>query len=476
MNYETVIGIEIHLELKTKTKMFSGAPVAVNVPANSCVSGIDIALPGTLPQLNKQAVKLSLMACKALNCEIDDLLLFDRKNYYYVDLTKGFQITQQFHPLGKNGSINISVDGKEKKIRINRIHLEEDTAKLFHHDDGTYMDFNRCSVPLVEIVSEADLRNGQEAMAYVEKLRSILYYLGVSDCKMEEGSLRCDVNISLRPYGYQGYGGRVEIKNLNSIANIAKAVDAEVARQTAALNNGEEIEQATYRFDENSKKTVLMRKKEGAVDYKYFPEPNIPPIRLSKEFINEAFQEIGELPEERFNRYQELGLSKQDSQLLVNNKALSDYFDKVCQYTEDYKGACNWLVQDYSGYLSKNRLEVETAVIKPEYWSELLQLLNDGSISSKQAKSVFEEMTTGKSPKAIVKEKGIEQVSDDEVISEIVKQVLNNNPQSIKDYREGKDRALGYLVGQVMKMSNGQVNPAKASALLKEALTKTEEV
>jgi len=475
MSYEVIIGIEIHLELKTETKMFSGAPVAVNAPSNSCVSAIDIALPGTLPQLNQQAVKLAIMACTALNCELDDLLRFDRKNYYYSDLPKGYQITQQFFPLGKNGYVLIKADGKESKIRINRIHLEEDTAKQYHHADGTYIDFNRCGVPLIEIVSEADIRSGKQAVAYVEKLRTILYYLGVSDCRMEEGSLRCDINISLRPYGYNGLGNKVEVKNLNSIANIEKAVASEVTRQTALLNSGQEVEQATFRFDEASRKTVLMRKKDSTVDYKYFPEPNIPLIRLSSEFIATTIKEIAELPEQRLVRYQKLNLSDYDCQLLLNNKQLGDYFDKVCQFTKDYKSACNWLLGEFSSYLSKSKLSISETKIKPESLAELLQLINDEIISSKQAKLVFEEMTKGHSPKTVVEEKGLMQVSDDNVIIEIIKQVLIDNPQSIKDYHQGKDRALGYLVGQLMKLSQGQVNPAKASELLKEALAQIKE-
>jgi len=475
MNYEVIIGVEIHLELKTNTKMFSGAPALANASPNSCVSPVDIALPGTLPQLNKEAVRLALLACKALNCEIDALLRFDRKNYFYSDLPKGYQITQQLFPLGKNGHIDITTEGKSKDVRINSIMLEEDTAKQFHYPEGTYIDFNRSGIPLIEIVSAADMRNGAEAMAYVEKLRSILYYLGVSDCRMEEGSLRCDINISLRPYGYAGFGNKVEVKNLNSLANIVKAVDAEIVRQTIILNSGEEVVSATCRFDETSRKTVVMRRKDGAVDYKCFPEPNIPLIRLSEDFISEALNSGGELPDTRKRRYQDLGLNDYDSRQLVANKELGDYFDEVCRYSADAKGACNWLLGDFSAYLAKEQIAINESPIKAESLAQLLELINNQTISSKQAKLVFAEMTKGKKPQNVVAEKGITQVSDDSVIREIVSRVLSDNPQSIADYLGGKDRALGYLVGQVMKLSAGQVNPAKASSLLEEALAEVKE-
>ena len=285
MNYETVIGIEIHCELKTKTKMFSGAPVAFGKVANTCVNEIDLGHPGCLPCVNKEAVRLAIKAATALHCEIDTLVRFDRKNYYYSDLPKGFQITQQFHPIGSGGWLEIETSQGKKKIRLNRMHMEEDTAKQFHTQEGTLIDFNRAGTPLVEIVSEPDMRSGEEAAAYVEKLRMILLYLGVSDVKMEEGSMRCDVNISLRPEGSETFGVKTEIKNLNSISNVQKAIDAEVERQRAILEAGGEVEQATRRYDETQKTTIMMRKKEGNVDYKYFPEPNIFPIRLDDRWI-----------------------------------------------------------------------------------------------------------------------------------------------------------------------------------------------
>lgn len=471
MNYQVVIGIEIHLELKTISKMFSGAPVLTNQPPNSCVSPIDLALPGTMPCVNKQAVVLALMACKVTNCAISDVLKFDRKNYYYSDLPKGYQITQQFHPIGQNGWLKIETGDGYKKIRINRIHLEEDTAKQFHKLDGTYLDFNRAGTPLIEIVSEADIENAQQAVAYIEKIRAIMYYLGVSDCKMEEGSLRCDVNISLRPYGYLGFGNKVEIKNLNSLANVKKAIEVEIIRQNKVLNAGESVVQATYRYDENTRATIMMRKKEGNVDYKYFPEPNIPPIRLSQEFIDKAFKGITELPQERVQRYLALGLNDYDANLLVDNKELGDYFDLVSMETNLYKQVCNWLTGEFTSYLNKTQMTPTTTNILPKNLAALVMMVDKSDISLAQAKVVFKEMASGESPKCIVEKLGFAQVSDMSIISQIVEEVLQNNQQSINDYMQGKDKALGYLVGQVMKQSKGQVNPNMANQLLKQALT-----
>ena len=330
MNYETIIGIEIHCELKTKTKMFSSAPVAFGEVANTCTNEIDLGHPGTLPCVNKEAVRLAVKACTAMNCTIDPLVKFDRKNYYYSDLPKGYQITQQFHPIGRNGCVTIETENGTKDIRINRIHMEEDTAKQFHSDAGTLIDFNRAGTPLIEIVSEADMRSGAEAAAYVEKLRTLLYYLGVSDVKMEEGSMRCDVNVSIRPVGSETFGTKTEVKNLNSISNVQKAIDAEVERQIALVEAGEKVEQATRRYDETQKTTILMRKKEGSVDYKFFPEPNIFPIRLSDAWIKDIQDNMEELPDARKARYMsENGLSDYDAGVLVANRELSDFYDAV---------------------------------------------------------------------------------------------------------------------------------------------------
>ncbi|MEG1066340.1 MAG: Asp-tRNA(Asn)/Glu-tRNA(Gln) amidotransferase subunit GatB [Erysipelotrichaceae bacterium] len=473
MKYEVVIGIEIHCELKTKTKMFSSAPLSFASLPNSCVNEVDIALPGTLPCLNKYAVELAIRACTAMNCKIDSLIKFDRKNYYYSDLPKGYQITQQFHPIGSNGSVNIPTDNGAKAIRIERIHMEEDTAKQFHNFNGTLIDFNRAGTPLIEIVSKPDIRSAKEATSYIEMLRTALYYLGVSDVKMEEGSMRCDINISMREVGTTTLGTRTEIKNLNSISNVSKAIESEIERQTKILEEGGKVTQETRRFDEASRSTVAMRLKEGNVDYKYFPEPNIPPIQLSEEFITKVIEELPQLPSERKNYYiNECKLSTIDADILVNNKELSDFYNSVIKHTNEYKLAANWTITELNAALNKMNIKVVDNPLNPEYLAEMINMVTKGEISSKQAKIVFEEMMLGKEPHSVVEAKGMKQMSDEASILNLIATVLDNNAQSILDFKAGKDRAVGFLVGQVMKASKGQANPALTSKLIVEELKK----
>lgn len=470
--YKPTIGIEIHCELKTNTKMFSGAPVKFGETANTCTSAVDLALPGTLPCVNKEAVRLAIKACTGLHCEIDPLVKFDRKNYYYSDLPKGFQITQQFHPIGRDGYVEIETDEGKKKVRIERIHMEEDTAKQFHRDSGTYIDFNRAGIPLVEIVSRPDMHSAAEAAAYVDTLRKILLYLNVSDVKMEEGSMRCDVNISLSD-DPDKLGVKTEIKNLNSIANVQKAVQAEMDRQTALLKKGEKIEQATRRYDESQKTTVLMRKKEGAVDYKYFPEPNIFPILLDAAWIKDIQDNLEELPEHRIERFmKEYGLNAYDASVLVADRDMADYFEKTAALTKDYKKAANWIMGDVAGWLNKENGSFKAIALAPKDLARLIALIDEGTISGKQAKTVFEGMTKGKSPDAVVEEKGLKQVSDTGAILAMINQVLDANPKSVEDFRNGKDRAVGFLVGQVMKLSKGQANPKTTNELIRQELAK----
>ena len=473
MNYDVVIGIEIHLELKTKTKMFSGAPYAFKSEANTCVNEIDLAFPGTLPCVNMEAVKKALEACMALHLDIDPLVKFDRKNYYYSDLPKGYQITQQFHPIGRNGYIDINVEGKTKRIRINRIHMEEDTAKQFHLFDETLIDFNRAGVPLIELVSEPDMSSGLEASLYVEKLRQTLLYLDVSDVRMEEGSMRCDVNISIKPEGSDVFGTKVEIKNLNSINNIKLAIDYEANRQKEALEKGETIYQETRRFDEKTGITVSMRKKEGAVDYKYFPEPNIFPILLSDEMLNEVRNNMPELPDQKHDRYiKEYGLSDAEASTLIQNKEMSLYYDEMMKKAKNAKSALNLLMSELQGLLVKNNQNITNAKVQSESLAILSNMIEDKEISGKQAKDVLEAMLDGSDPRQIVKDRGMKQVSDEGAILSIVNAVLDENPNSIADYKGGKDRAMGFLVGQVMKKSKGQAKPQMASKLVKQELDK----
>lgn len=473
MNYETVIGIEIHCELKTKTKMFSSAPVSFAKHQNSCVNEIDLGHPGTLPSINKEAVIQALKACMALNCTIDPVLRFDRKNYYYPDLPKGYQITQQFHPVGLRGSVTIETAAGKRDVRINRLHMEEDTAKQFHYATETWIDYNRAGTPLVEIVSEPDMRSADEAVAFVEKLRTLLYYLGVSDVKMEEGSMRCDINISLRPEGTSEYGVKTEIKNLNSINNIRLAVESEIIRQTAILTAGDQVEQATRRYDDTLKSTVMMRKKEGNVDYKYFPEPNIPPIRLAEEWIDEIRSSLPELPEQRSIRYTEvLGLSDYDAKILTQNKELSDYFDEVLNYTTFTKLAANWCISELPAVVSQENLSELHTTLTPKSLASMIDKIGQNVLSSKQAKEIFPHLVKGESLQSIIDRLHISQVSDTAELSDIINKTLDEQPQSIIDYHNGKDRALGFLVGQIMKKTKGQANPVITNELLLAELTR----
>lgn len=473
MNFETIIGIEIHCELKTNTKMFSAGAVRFGEKPNSCVNEIDLGMPGTLPCLNKKAVELALRACMATKCEIDSLVKFDRKNYYYSDLPKGYQITQQFHPIGRNGEIEIRLDNETKKIRLNRIHMEEDTAKQFHTGFGSLIDFNRAGTPLIEIVSEPDMRSGKEAAAYVEALRNMLYYLGVSDCKMEEGSMRCDVNVSIRPEGSNEFGTKTEIKNLNSISNVQKAVEYEVERQKELLEANLAVEQETRRFDEATKTTVLMRKKEGSVDYKFFPEPNIFPIRLDEAWIESIRATQPELPSQRKEKYMQLyGLSEYDANTLTQNKELSDFYDEVVKYTKEYKLASNWCTVELMAVLNKENRSFEENLCQPRHLADMIEMMVHDEISSKQAKTVFEEVVKGKDPKKVVEEKGMKQISDPTELLKIITQVLDENEQAILDFKNGKGRAVGALVGQIMKLSKGQANPKLANQILNEELKK----
>ena len=468
MSYKPTIGIEIHCELNTATKMFSGAPVRFGETANTCTSVVDLAHPGTLPCVNKKAVELAIRACTGLHCQIDPLVKFDRKNYYYSDLPKGFQITQQFHPIGRDGYVEIETEEGPKKVRIERIHMEEDTAKQFHKDTGTYIDFNRAGVPLVEIVSRPDIANGKEAAAYVSALREILFYLGVSDVKMEEGSMRCDVNISLSDS--DELGTKVEVKNLNSIANVQKAVQAEIERQTALLEAGEKVEQATRRYDEPSRSTVLMRKKEGTVDYKYFPEPNIFPIQLDAAWIEEIQDSLPELPGQRKERLmKDYGLNDYDAGVLVADKELADFFEKAAKDSKDFKKTANFVIVDSAAYLNKNNLKPADIMESAAGLGELVNMLADGEINSKQAKELFEPVLQGENPKKLAEKKGMKQM-DESALKALVESVLDANPQSIEDFKNGKKRAVGFLVGQVMKQSKGQANPKRANELVSEAL------
>ncbi|NCA97225.1 MAG: Asp-tRNA(Asn)/Glu-tRNA(Gln) amidotransferase subunit GatB [Bacteroidia bacterium] len=474
MNFEAVIGLEIHVEMKTRSKMFSSAPVEFGLEPNTLVSPNDIAFPGTMPTVNKQAVINAIRVANALHMKIDDTLVFDRKNYFYSDLPKGYQITQDKRPIGSEGYLDIKTD-TTRRIAIQRLHIEEDTCKQLHFNEYTLLDYNRSGVPLIEIVSKPDIRSGEEAAKYVETIRSIVIYADVSDGKMEEGSLRCDVNISLRPIGVTKLGTKVEIKNLNSIANIQKAIEFEARRQEALLLSGVPIIQETRRFDEASKETITMRVKSDAVDYKYFTEPNIAPIKLSESFVAQAISSCPELATAKEERYLTIhGLGEREANIILQNKDLASYYDEAALSTKNYRALANWVTGEVIAYLNKRDIPIENFFVSPAQLALLVNMIESKEISNKQGRDIFQEMLTNSSNVKEAKEKLhiSTQINDDAVILNYVNEVLDAFPESIKDYKDGKDRALGFLVGQVMKKSQGKVNPGLTSKYLLEELKK----
>ncbi|MGP4078219.1 Asp-tRNA(Asn)/Glu-tRNA(Gln) amidotransferase subunit GatB [Halobacillus sp. K22] len=469
MNFETIIGLEVHVELKTASKIFSPSPNMFGDEPNTNVNPIDLGYPGVLPVLNEEAVNYAMKAAMALNCDIATDTKFDRKNYFYPDNPKAYQISQFDQPIGENGYIDIEVDGEKKRIGITRLHMEEDAGKLTHSDDGySLVDYNRQGTPLVEIVSEPDIRSPKEAYAYLEALKNIIQYTGVSDCKMEEGSLRCDANLSIRPIGQEEFGVKTELKNLNSFSFVQKGLEFEEVRQQKELLSGGEILQETRRYDEQTKETVLMRVKEGSDDYRYFPEPDLVPLHIDEAWKQRIFDQIPELPAARKKRYiEELDLPEYDAMVLTNNKELSDFFEETIAEGADIKQASNWLMGEVSAYMNKNYKELHELALTPASLAKMIKLIEDGTISSKIAKKVFSELVEkGGDPEKIVKDKGLVQISDEGQLTEIVTTILDNNPQSIEDYKNGKDKALGFLVGQVMKETKGQANPPMVNKII----------
>jgi len=475
MNFETIIGLEVHVELKTNSKIFSSSPNEFGAEPNTNIHPIDLGYPGTLPVMNEEAVNFAMKAAMALNCEIATDTKFDRKNYFYPDNPKAYQISQYDKPIGEHGWIDIEVDGKKKRIGITRLHLEEDAGKLTHGDYGhSLVDCNRQGTPLVEIVSEPDIRTPAEAYAYLEKLKTIIQYTGVSDCKMEEGSLRCDANISLRPYGQEKFGTKAELKNLNSFAFVQKGLEFEEKRQEKVLLSGGVIQQETRRYDEKTKETILMRIKEGAEDYRYFPEPDLVPLYIDDAWKERIRAEIPELPDARRKRYvDELELSEYDAGILTGSKEMADFFEAAIADGADVKQAANWLMGEVSGYMNKNQKELHDLALTPESLASMIKLIEDGTISSKIAKKVFAELVeNGGDPQQIVKDKGLVQISDEGQLTEVISGILDQNEQSIVDYKAGKDRALGFLVGQVMKATKGQANPPMVNKILIQEMDK----
>ncbi|MDP4126688.1 MAG: Asp-tRNA(Asn)/Glu-tRNA(Gln) amidotransferase subunit GatB [Bacillota bacterium] len=476
--YEMVCGLEVHVELQTKTKIFCGCTTEFGGEQNTHVCPVCLGLPGTLPVLNREVVNYAIKAGLALNCEIAEFSKFDRKNYFYPDLTKDYQTSQFDLPICGKGGLEIEVDGEKKWIGITRAHMEEDAGKLVHSGETittsyeSSVDYNRAGVPLLEIVSEPDMRSIPEVLAYLEQLVQILEYTEVSDCRMEQGSVRFDVNVSLRPIGATTFGIRTETKNLNSFSSVRRCLEYEVARQARVLDAGENVVQETRTWDEGKGITLTLRSKEEAHDYRYFPEPDLAPLVIDQEWVEGIRKTLPELPVARRARLQGLGLSAYDAGVITSGKAMADYFDTALSYYSDAKTLANWVMGDVTRLLNSNQCSVADSPISAKQLAELLELIDKGTISGKIAKSVLEEMySTGKDAKIIVKEKGLAQISDEGALLGIIDSIIAANPQSVEDYRAGKDRAIGFLVGQIMKATKGQANPGLVNQLLKQKLS-----
>ncbi len=480
MKYEAVIGLEVHTELQTTTKIFCGCKTSFGAEPNTNVCPVCLGLPGVLPVLNKRVLEFAVRAGLALNCEISRFSKFDRKNYYYPDLPKNFQTSQFDLPICERGHLDIEVNGEKKQIRITRAHMEEDAGKLVHHgtsitdSDYSLVDYNRTGTPLLEIVTEPDMRSAKEAVAYLEKMRAILQYIGISDCRMEEGSLRCDANVSVRPVGQKELGTKTEIKNINSFKGVEKAIEYEALRQAEILEDGGKIIQETRTWDEKEGVTKSMRTKEEANDYRYFPEPDLAPFTVSEEYIEDIRKTLPELPDERRERYiANFGLSSTDAQYMTNDKDTSDYFEKVVAAGADPKVSVNWIMGEFASQLSNAGIEIAKAPVTPENLAKLLALIAKGTISGKIAKKVFAEMwKDGADPEEIVKAQGLVQISDTGALKELVVKVIANNPKAVEDFKAGKKKAVGALVGQIMKETKGKANPKVINELLNDELKK----
>lgn len=476
MEYESVIGLEIHSELSTKTKIFCGCTTEFGGDVNTHCCPICTGMPGTLPILNKKVVEYAVKAGLAMNCEISLYSKQDRKNYFYPDTPRNYQISQYDLPICKNGYLDVEVNGEVKRIGITRIHIEDDAGKLLHNAWGTgsLIDMNRCGVPLIEIVTEPDMRSADEAKALLEKIRTILRYIEVSDCKMQEGSLRCDVNVSIMPKGSKEFGQRTEMKNISSFSGTGRAIEYEVKRQIEATKNGEKINQETRRWDDDKGESIVMRTKENAQDYRYFPEPDLVPIVLTEEYVEEIRANLPELPDKKKARYlSEFGLTDYDATLLVNTKELAKYFEATVELGVTPKSVSNWILGDISKVINEKDVAIADVGISPRQLADLINEIEKGTISNTAGKTVFEEiLNTGKDVKVIISEKGLAQLNDENVISEMIDSVLMKNEKSIEDYKKGKTNVVGFLVGQVMKESKGKGNPQIINNLVREKLDK----
>ncbi|MEE1042719.1 MAG: Asp-tRNA(Asn)/Glu-tRNA(Gln) amidotransferase subunit GatB [Clostridia bacterium] len=474
MNFETVIGLEVHAELATDTKIYCSCANEFGGDTNTHCCPICTGMPGTLPVLNKKVLDYAIKAGLATNCSITKEGKQDRKNYFYPDLPKAYQTSQFDLPLCTDGYVDITINGNKKRIGITRIHIEEDAGKLFHEAvaGNTLVDFNRCGVPLIEIVSEPDMRSAEEAKEYLENLKAILEYTGVSDCKMQEGSLRCDINVSVRPEGQTEFGTRTEMKNVSSFSAAVRAIEYEAKRQIEEITAGNKIIQETRRWDDAKGVSIAMRSKEEAQDYRYFPEPDLVPIIVDDEWIERIRQSIPELPAQRKERYiTEGGLTEYDAGQITLSIHLADFLDECIKCGAKGKLASNWILSDISRLLNENNLEPSQIPFPAEYLAKMISIIENGTISNNQGKKVIEELFANpRDPEIIIKEKGLVQISDEDALLKIVVEIIDNNPQSVTDYKNGKDRAIGFLVGQTMRATKGQGNPQILNKLIKEEL------
>jgi len=471
--YKTVIGLEVHCELKSNSKNFSSARNGYSTIPNSNVSVIDLGMPGILPVVNKEAVKSSIKMALAMHCDVPEYLTFERKNYFYPDLPKGYQITQFKNPIGTNGYVMINVNGEDKKVLIHDTHLEEDTASLDHYNAYSLIDYNRCGVPLLETVTEPCLNSADEAVAFLESLRSIFLYCDTSYARSDRGQIRCDVNVSLMREGDTELGTRVEMKNINSFSSVREAIICEVERQTGILNNGGIILQETRRYDEAKNETYPMRSKEDAIDYRYFTDPNLPPIKISRDWIEEIKDEIPRLQYERSLLYiNDYGISRKDAYTIVKEMEISDYYEECISLGGDPVIVCNWLTGSLIGNMNKMGMSMKDITLSSSGLVELIKLITDGKISGKQGKEVLEKaLETGKSPSILVSEMGLSQIVDENEIRNIILEVIQENLHLVDDYKAGK-RVFDYFIGQIMKKTRGRANPVITSRILKEELDK----
>jgi len=475
MDFEAVIGLEVHAQLLTDTKIFCGCSTKFGAAPNSHTCQICLGMPGVLPVLNKKVVEFAMKMALATNCEINKSCSFARKNYFYPDLPKGYQISQYAYPLAEHGYVILDVDGKQKKIGITRIHMEEDAGKLIHdeHNPVSYIDLNRTGVPLIEIVSEPDMRSSEEAADYLKRLHEILVYLEICDGNMEEGSFRCDANVSIRPKGQKEFGTRAELKNMNSFRNVQRALEYEIKRQQYIVENGGTVVQETRLWDDAQGSTTSMRSKEEAHDYRYFPDPDLVPILVDKAWGEKIRKQIPELPLAKRERFvKDYQIPAYDAGVLTADKALADYYEKVVRLCAQPKAASNWVMGDVLRFLNEEKREIKSCPITPVALAEMISLIDEGTISGKMAKDIVEEMyKTGKQPKKIIEEKGLVQITDEGELIKTITSIMEANPNQLTDYRGGKEKLFGFFVGQVMKATQGKANPQLVNELLKKMLT-----